>query len=179
MVDYNTVDWDLLRVEYELFGKTFAEIAIETGIPKGHVSVVAEERGWKIHPLAQELVIQDTDALVTEADSYEAMLEEKLKRLKLIQSELFSPYYAKLEAALLTKAIALATSIQSTSPTATKELKDIASVMQSLLSANGMLGKAAQNGEGNKLVLVVQNKFGDDSKNEDTEIVVEVANGDD
>ena len=68
---------------------------------------------------------------------------------KLLKQELLAPDYMRLEAVLLKKAITIIQNLkEQDDPQASKKLKDVASVLSVLLSQNGLLGMAGNDGDG-------------------------------
>jgi hypothetical protein len=155
-VDWENINWDLLRLEYELFGKSFPMIRVETGIPVDHLELVAQEQGWEQHPLAQELAtIATSTELVNASEDYVAAIQEKLEQINTLKQQLLSPHYVKLEATLLMKAVGIVTNLnEKTDPQASKKLKDVATVLQVLLSQNGLLAPQVAGGDGDKKLIV-------------------------
>lgn len=155
-VEWDQINWDLLKIEYEFFNKPLQQIAQETNIPHQFLIDKVQHDGWTPHPLAQQIAtIKD---LTTATEDYNHKVEEKLRLLSNLKQEIFAPEYLKLEFSLLAKASQILHQIKEGDPTAHNKLKALTSVFKDLLSGNGLLASSAAeaNRDGDELNVKIQ-----------------------
>ena len=152
-----TIDWNLLKIQYEVFGVSFDDLAHQYGTSIAALEYAAEERGWKRLPVAagmnqwQEQPENITDEILDG-------VRHRLKLLDTIKQSTFSPQYVALEAAILGKLESLVSALDTSLPTASTQLKGVAEVMGMLRerSSAQLVGEDGKEGKGVTVKILTQ-----------------------
>lgn len=137
---WDTISWDLLKIEYELLGKSLITISRETSIPLNYLKEYVKDEGWEQSTQVKEL-LNLTD-ITNAADSFIEDVSLKLEKLTLMRQELFAPHYLKFELQLIAKASNIISKLEDDDPSAHTKMKAMAQVFKDLMSANGRLTSA-------------------------------------
>lgn len=175
-----TVDWELIKLQYEMFGSSLEEISADTAIPMARLEYAAAEGNWRQTTLPVVKTDVQKIASLPTAEARENLLEEINERIGLqniVKTSALAPQYASAEARILRKAVELIQSIadEANGPAKLKILTDVITMLK---SQNPVLApaKEAAGGGGTSLKVVIQNKF-DLSGNDVQETVIEVPAG--
>lgn len=151
------IDWGLVKLQYELFGATEADLATEYDTTERMVKYVAEEQGWCRASLA--LTRQEYDP----SDNKEILqqqIEENLQLLSTIRSNTLNPRYIALEASLLNKSLDLLKNMPTDDPSQTAVLKVVAEVLKSLKENSGGNFNNNKQSEQKGVKILIQNQVG-------------------
>jgi hypothetical protein len=151
-----TVDWALLKVQYEVFGASFLQLAEEQNIPLSRIEYAAEVGNWvqSPDPALPDKLDQLTTVPAELKDNLIAEIEDRLSIQQLLKTSSLSPKYVALEATILQKSLELAQSITPASQSAAKQLQQLTEVMNSLKEKNHILNKQNDGGSEDNSVKV-------------------------
>lgn len=153
-------DWDLVRVQYELFGEDPTVIAEENDVSLSMVEYAIEDGGWERLPMSSvSSDIKDLTSLEEVTDDLLDAIKQKMSLHQVVKLSAFNPKYTALEAVILSKATEIAKSLNPDQPGAAQQLKTLTEVISSLQSKNQVaLPSAQEDGTGSRLVVQIMNK---------------------
>lgn len=151
-----SLDSDILKIQYEVFGMSPEAIAITNGIPTSHVTSLIEDLNWEQNPL----ITSTPKKVATATEDFVANLKDKLNVAALLKQEILNPTYTKFEVLLVHKAINIINNINNESPNAAKDLKIVTNILKDLLenNANLVVAKDAVNKTDNKVIVQIMNQ---------------------
>lgn len=117
------VDWDLAKFKYEVLGFSFEDLAAELSIPVTIVQFASKDKGW------------DRSSLVGSSSILEE-IKKKNSAANVLKQQFLGPKYIALETTLLSKALELATQLDTQKPQAVTALKTLVQVLKDLIAAN-------------------------------------------
>jgi len=161
MMETPTTNWDLVRIQYELFGTSVPQIAHDNDIPPQLVDLKIQECEWKRNKLAQESFdLATVDSLENITEELLEHIKERINVVSLLKQESLNPLYIKLEVKLLHKAIEIAEQMSATGDKAANQLRALTVALQNLLAQNRVLGIGQKTIEesDNKLVVQIMNQ---------------------
>jgi hypothetical protein len=155
-----TTDYEILRIQFEMFGQSLEQIAEEQGIPLSRLMYAAEAGGWAQSNLP---ALPDRIDEAQDADSLQTQLlediEERLNFQHLVKTSSLSPRYVGLEAIILSKALEFTKSLCVDQPQAVEKLQKLAKILNDLKEKNATInrntGKDAEAGGGGLRISVI------------------------
>lgn len=166
------IDWGLARLQHEMFGRGFREIAEEHDVSVSVVKYTAEQEEWSQKPIAKTLnQFFDTSDI---ADVDEGLLDDVAMRLKVLhtlKSSALNPRYIEVEATLLQKCLDFLTQVDTSQLAAAEKIKAIAETLKMLTGKSASSGGPAEDGKGS-LTVKILNKV--DRTTGDTATAMEV-----
>ncbi len=164
-----TLDWGLIKLQWELFGATAKELSEQYGVNPNIVTYAAEENKWKRLPIAK--AVQDWTDTTDIKQIDDTLLEEihtRLKVLHTIRESVLSPKYIAVEASILSKATELLQNLETPD-----QLKAISEVFKHLSDRSGhSISKAQEENQKGGITLKILNHVG--SKEQFTQQAIEV-----
>lgn len=144
----STVDWGLIKLQYEVFGLSREEILEDGQVSATQLDYAIEEQGWRRMPTACALQdYRDLGDLEQVGTDLIEEVQNRLRTLRTIKQAVLSPRYIALETAILGKALDTIQTIDPATPQAAGQIKVLTEVLSSLKEQNQMVGPAAS-GEG-------------------------------
>ena len=135
------IDWNLLRIQYELFGETIDSLADQYDTTPAMIQYAVDEKGWQITPLAKA---------VGEWKEYEnleemplGLIEEVRDRMQILftlKQSTLNPRYIAIETAILGKTQKVIESLNPEDVGAADILKNMTRIFVSLREAAGITG---------------------------------------
>lgn len=154
-----TTDWNLIKVQYELFGYSTEELAEEYNVPVRMVELAAEDHNWKRLPVADK--VHNWKDLKTIDESTLDDISYRLKLLQTLKESALGPKYIILETAILNRAIEIMQNLNPQAESATDKLKMVSEILQNLQGKRIREADAANgNGSGGVKVSIL-NYVGD------------------
>jgi len=155
-----TTDYEILRIQFEMFGQSLEEIAEEQGIPLSRLTYAAEAGGWTQSNLP---ALPDRTSEITKASEIQENLlediEDRLKFQHVVKTSSLSPRYVGLEALILNKALEFVKYLAPDQPQGVEKLQKLSTILNSLKEKNATInnnsGKdQAQDGGGLRIAIV-------------------------
>lgn len=159
----HNIDWSLVQLQYEIFGASFDDLANEYDTTPNMIKYAAEQRGWKIMPVAK--ACRDWTGIEELENVSDEILDEVNKRMKImrtIKSTALGPRYIALEAAILGKSLELMQNLTSEDPAASSKLKTVSEILKTLREQNGTIASSQQANDSNQTKVLIMNKVGGD-----------------
>lgn len=169
-----TLDWGLIKLQWELFGATAKDISDLYGVNPNIVTYAAEENGWKRLPIAKAVQEwTDTEDIKQIDDTLLDEVQTRLKVLHTIRESVLSPKYITVEAAILSKVTDVLQQMDTSDISAAGPLKMIADVFKILSDKNqhSILGDPTEGQKGG-ITLKILNHVG--NKEQFTQQAIEV-----
>lgn len=127
------VDWDAIKVQYEIFHEDVRLLAAENKVNPALIEYAVQERGWKRAPMKGIMhEVKDLNNLEELTDEILGAAGDRLTTINMLKAVSMNPKYIALETAIITKALAVVESLMVQAPTAGDQLKKIADVLLSL-----------------------------------------------
>ena len=167
MRDIN-VDWATVRLQFELYGVSLADLAEQYCISMPMLEYAAEEGGWKRIKVAKaaQQDWHDVEQLQEVGDGLIDDVKQRIRVLQTVKESALSPRYIMLETAILSKAREVIHNIHPDAPLAGQQLKQVSEVLEKLRSQNEALRPTPQdNGSqagGNSLKIQILGRVNQD-----------------
>lgn len=122
----NVVDWNLVKLQYEVLADSKDTICTDHEIPPGLLEQAIEEHGWvRSDTIATPDFIED--------------VEQKASYIAAHRQMLTAPMYTKIEYLLLVKCMAVLNTVDKDDSNAPTKLKSLAVTIDTLLKHNDIL----------------------------------------
>ena len=158
------VNWNLLKISYELFGESVSSLASEAGVSPAIVQYAIDEQGWERKQIAHAPTpsLDPNDLENASADLVEHV-KSTLDLRNTLKQQTLAPAYMKLEMALLDKATQIANTLNSSAGNAASQLKALTEAWRNLLEQNRLVSGssgtgASGDGDSGKVVVQIMNK---------------------
>jgi hypothetical protein len=147
MAKLSEIDWNLLKFEYEVLGKSLEEIQAENEINPSIMAYQAKD--WVQAPLSQreKLHFTNLSSVHELTEEITAQIKEQTNQQLLLKQNHLLPRYIKLENILLEKSINIASSLESSTPGAASTLRALAKILLDLLQYNPLLSPKVDSNE--------------------------------
>jgi len=161
MMTNSTTNWDLIRIQYELFHTSVPQIAHEHGLSVGLLEHAIEEKGWQRKEIAKKTFdLAEANSLEEITDELLDSVKQRLDIVSILKAEALSPVYIKLELMLLHKAIEITENLSAKSEKAANQLKSLTSSLAALLAQNSILqrGNEVMDDDDKKFIIQILNQ---------------------
>jgi len=139
MAKLSEIDWNLLKFEFEVLGKSLEELADSYEI---NASIMAyQAKDWKQSPasIRESLQFTKLDSITELSEEIASQVKNEAEIISLIKQKFLLPKYVQLENILLEKSIALASSLESTTTGSASAIRTLTSTLMDLLKNNPIL----------------------------------------
>jgi len=159
------LDWGLLKIQHEVFGSSFEQLAKEYNTTVHMIKYAAEEQGWKQLPIAQAARDwQDVGVVDEVTDELMDEVQRRLTILDTVKRAAISPRYHIIEAAILGKVEQIVATMDSTLPTAAAQLKVLTEVVANLSQQTGRSAAAQEEKGSGGITVKILTQVGDNAK---------------
>jgi len=154
------IDWDAIRVQYELFHEDVEVLAQENGTTAAMIEYAIADKGWRRAPMKGMMhEVRDVAELSDLTDDVLSSVSERMGTINVLKAAAMNPKYIALETAILGKAKEIVSSLMPSAPTAGDQLKKVAEVLQKLReqSIPAIAGTDQHNDDGRVMVQIMNN----------------------
>lgn len=141
-------DWDVIRMQYEVFEAPVEQIARENMVEPGLIEYAIEHEHWERKPLPDS---KDADDLVV-------AVQDRVSKMNVMKMVALNPMYIELETAILSKAKKIVKGLSAELPTSSDQLKKVAEVLSLLSVRSGLTAEGGGSGDDNRVVVQIMNQ---------------------
>jgi hypothetical protein len=172
------VDWEALRLQYELFHEDPANLAKDNGIDISIVEYAIKEQEWTRAPLKGMLnEVKDIKDLDVLTDDIMDAVRDRLGVLNTLKAVALNPRYVELEMAIVNKAKDIVNSLIPEAPSSSDQLKKVSEVLEKLRAQSipAIAGGGGMETDDNRVVVQIMNNV--DLIQQEPKPVVQVGDG--
>ena len=136
-----SIDWGLVKIQYELFGETAQSLAEEYDTTLRMIQYAIDDGGWEPKPIATAITEwQNLDNIEDLPSDMLDQVKDRMSILFTLKQSALNPRYIAIETAILGKAQQVIQNIGPDHPNAAAALKAMAETFHMLREANGVGG---------------------------------------
>ena len=125
MNDLQIIDWDLLRLQFEVLHESPVNLAEANNVSVEAIEYAIEEKGWKQKPYSDVIGSwKDLQTLEDKTDGIIDALKKRNRIIQLLKINDFNGRYTQLEATAISKIQNIIANIDSDLPTAAGQIKE-------------------------------------------------------
>lgn len=160
-----SVDFDVARVQYELFGDTCAKIAQDHKCPINVIEMARDQDGWSKIEFTGDpsLDIKKLDDFSNVPDDLLDKIRNKQLVIEILKQERLASFYLRAESLLLRKIMMIAEELQPSAANAASQIKSLTDSLKGLMEkTQAIIGARAGEDDGKtSFNITIQQKFGD------------------